>query len=51
MKSKRVEWVDIAKLIGMFAIYLGHFGTAALVYHIHLFFLFMFHYFSLSRAV
>lgn len=29
MKSKRVEWVDIAKLIGMFAIYLGHFGTAA----------------------
>ncbi len=27
--QKRVEWIDIAKLFGMIAIYLGHFGEQA----------------------
>ncbi len=28
-ERNRVEWVDIAKLLGMFAIYIGHFGIYA----------------------
>lgn len=38
--KKRVEWIDIAKFVGIFAIYLGHFGqTAGLAYS----FVFSFH--------
>lgn len=43
--KERVEWVDTAKLFGMFAIYIGHFGTFAgriypfvFAYHVPLFF-------------
>lgn len=38
--KKRVEWIDIAKFLGIFAIYLGHFGeNAGLAYS----FVFSFH--------
>ncbi len=43
---ERVKWVDIAKFLGVFAIYLGHFGEATgyaqsfvFEYHVALFFL------------
>lgn len=43
--KKRIEWIDICKFLGIFAIYLGHFGDAAgnafhfvFSYHVPLFF-------------
>ena len=43
--KKRVEWIDIAKFLGIFAIYLGHFGDSAghaftfvFAFHVPLFF-------------
>lgn len=40
MVKNRVEWLDVAKAFGIFAIYLGHFGDAAgAAYH----FVFSFH--------
>ncbi len=45
-KSERVYWIDVAKFFGIFAIYLGHFMTAAgksypfvFTHHVPLFFL------------
>ena len=45
MENKRVEWIDIAKFIGIFTIYLGHFGNDAglaarfvFYFHVALFF-------------
>ena len=42
---ERVKWIDVAKFLGIFAIYLGHYGTYAgqayyfvFVYHVPLFF-------------
>lgn len=42
---KRIEWVDIVKFFGIFAIYLGHFGESAgpayrfvFIFHVPLFF-------------
>ena len=29
MKPQRIAWLDVAKAIGIYAIYLGHFGDAA----------------------
>lgn len=26
--KKRIQWVDVAKFLGIFAIYLGHFGKS-----------------------
>lgn len=44
-KNNRIEWVDIAKFLGIFAIYIGHFGQEAgntfefvFAYHVPLFF-------------
>lgn len=28
-RDKRIKWIDVAKFIGIFAIYLGHFGSKA----------------------
>lgn len=43
--KERIKWVDVAKFLGIFAIYLGHFGTTAgmtrdfvFIYHVPLFF-------------
>ena len=43
--NKRIDWIDVAKFFGIYAIYLGHFGTAAgnaygfvFSYHVPLFF-------------
>ncbi len=43
--KKRIEWIDVAKCFGIFAIYLGHFGESAgkghffvFQYHVALFF-------------
>ena len=46
MKEQRLEWVDLLKFLGIWAIYIGHFGPAAggklyafvFVYHVPLFF-------------
>ena len=42
----RIAWIDVAKFLGMFAIYLGHFGNFAgkayqyvFTFHVPLFFL------------
>ena len=44
-KKARVEWIDIVRLLGMIAIFCGHFGTAGgrlhhfvFCYHVPLFF-------------
>ena len=45
-KRERIRWMDVAKLIGIFAIYIGHLGSAAgntysyvFAFHVPLFFL------------
>ncbi len=45
--KQRVGWIDVAKCLGIFAIYLGHFGEKAgkaymfvFLYHVPLFFSF-----------
>ena len=45
MKKQRIEWIDILKFLGIFAIYLGHLGNSAgnmygfvFQYHVPLFF-------------
>ena len=44
-KTARISWIDTAKFIGIFCIYLGHFGTSAgrsypfvFAFHVLLFF-------------
>ena len=51
LQRERVDWIDIAKCIGIFAIFLGHFGPATGRLYI---FVFQFHlplFFFLSGAV